>query len=311
MTDRLSPIEQRIEWTRGFRCPTDKAVLKAMARWFCWRADGRNVRFTVAELARKAGVAKRSTERALERLVADWWIEAARIRGSRRPTTYRIVLERLVSADPDALRVADDVEDHPPEWRMNEADNRHSGGRETSGGRENRNDFEKVADQRSEGEVRTAPRTSTSTTSEEVRHFLAWAAMIYPQHASGAHLVVDPQRDGVIVHELLARYGRERLEAIAVQGWTIEADADPNSHASWIARSDRSLRVLRHKAAFLDRVVVGAQQLTLPPMVTFTAQELADARRALSFVYGSCPHNPGHDDWRECVLAIALARRAG
>jgi len=144
-----------------------------------------------------------------------------------------------------------------------------------------------------------------------VPRFLAWAFVTYPQHAAGAHFVVDRDRDRYLVHGLLAHYPLERLQAMAVQCWTLEADGDPTSHATWIAKSDRSLRVLRHKAAFLDRVVVGAQQLTLPPMVTFTAQELAEAKRALTFVYGRCPHDPQHDDWHACVREIALRRRVG
>lgn len=327
MSRQLSAIEQRIQWTH-FTRQTDKDVLMAMARWFCWRADGRQVRFKVKELARKAGVSKRSTERALERLEAAWWIDVTlRRQGSRQPTTYRLVLERLATVDPEALtpaRVADEGARHPPEWRMNEGHIRHFGGCTTATVAKTLNDFEKVADQSTEEAVRTE-RSVPAASSEDIRHsggcrpehpdvpaFLAWAVVTYPEHAHGAHLVLDRDRDGHLVSGLLEHYPLERLQAMTVVCWTIEADRDLTSQASWIARSDRSLRVLRHKAAFLERVVVGAQQLTLGPVDDgFSRDEIKDAERALIFVYGRCPHEPVHTTHKECVREIALARRVG
>ena len=140
--------------------------------------------------------------------------------------------------------------------------------------------------------------------------FLAWARVTYPQHANGAQLELDGDRRRYVVHRLLEQYGRPRLDEMALACWTIEADADPASHASWIARSDRSLYVLKHKAAFLERVVVGAQQLNLGPMVTLSERELADARE-IRLGQGGCRHDPPHDNWKECVRAIALARHIG
>ncbi len=321
-------LEERIEWTR-FRRATDKAVLKAIARWFAWRPDGTNVRFMVATLARKAGVPQRSTERALERLEADGWMEiTARRRGSRRPTTYRLVVERLASANPDALRpvdattakVADEGARQPPEWRMWEPHNRQSGGCDNRHFEESRPENEKVADlSTEEEEVRTDLRTPASDRTlvrhnggrrehPDVPRFLEWARVTYPHHANGAHLVIDRDRDGHLVHGLLEQYGRATLEAMAVQCWTLESDGDPTSHATWIAKSDRSLRVLKHKAAFLERVVTGAQQLTFGPMVKLSEREIAEAKDIRHRVYGGCPHQPRHDDWRDCVREIALAR---
>lgn len=326
MTYRPSPLEQRIGWTTGFRCETDKRILTAMARWFCWRADGTHVRFTVAQLAAKSGIPKRSTERALERLEAGWWIEIT-ARTHRRPTTYRIVLERLATTDPDALTltasVADNEPSSPPEWRTKPPLVRHSGGQDAEWRTRNAPDFEQVADQRSEEEVRTERSDSTPPPDRtSVRHahrpehpdvaaFLAWAIATYPQHAQGARLVIDRDREGHLVHGLLEDYPLERLKEMTVAGWTIEADADPQSHASWIARSDRSLRVIRHKAAFLERVVVGAQQLSLGPLLErpLSEREVRDATHVLTHVYGRCPHEPRHEHSRDCIREIALARR--
>lgn len=319
----LSIIEQRIEWTRLERA-TDKTVLKAIARWFAYRPDGTHIRFTVATLAAKSGVPKRSVERALDRLEADWYLEIT-TRAHRRPTTYRIVLERLATSDPDALKVADPACASPPEWRTNGGFDRQSGGQESEWRTRNGPDFEKVADQRSEEEVRTNTSTGTPPPAEEVRQsggqhrpehpdvprFLAWAIETYPQHAHGAHLVLHRERDGHLVHGLLEHYPLERLQAMTVQCWTLEADSDPMSHASWIARSDRSLRVLRHKAAFLERLAVGAQQLTLGPLMErpLSQREVQDATYALTHVYGRCPHEPRHTQFTDCVREIALARR--
>ncbi len=139
--------------------------------------------------------------------------------------------------------------------------------------------------------------------------FLEWLRVTYPQHAKGAHLELEGHRRRYVVHGLLERYGRERLEQMAVVCWTIEADGDPESHATWIATSDRSLFVLKHKAAFLERVVVGAQQLNLGLMVKLSEREIQDAKDLRTRVYlGRCPHDPACADWKECVREIALAR---
>jgi hypothetical protein len=313
-------LAQRVEWTHGFRCATDKAVLKAMARWFAWRADGRHVRFTVAELAYRAGVPKRSTERALERLEEDWRIEIT-ARTHRRPTTYRIVLERLATADPEALHVTGS----PPEWRTNEALDRHSGGQDASGGQGSLSDSDKVADQRSAAAVRTDPSDAAAADPVQVRHsggqgggqpsarpehpdvpaFLEWARVTYPQHAAGAQLVINRAYDGHLIHGLLEHYPLARLQAMTVAMWTLEADGDPKSPASWIAHGDRSLRVLRHKAPFLERVVVGAQQLGF----VFSARELEEAADIRKRVYLGCPHEPRCDGYAACVREIAYARK--
>jgi hypothetical protein len=318
MTYRPSELEQRIAWTR-FRLQTDKDVLTAIARWFCWRPDGTARAFTVTDLARKAGVPKRSTERALERLEADWWLEIVS-RRHRQPTIYRIVVHRLATADPDALTAIPS----PPEWRTKRELVRQSGGQDESGGQGSLNDFEKVADQSTEEEVRTdlctptpdrtVVRHSGGQTSGRPEHpdvgaFLEWARVTYPQHAKGAHLDLEGDRRRYVVHRLLEYYGRPRLEQMAVLCWTIEADGDPESHATWIATGDRSLYVLKHKAAFLERVVVGAQQLSFGPMVKLSAREIEEAKNFHVRAWGGrCQHESKHEDWKDCVRAIALAR---
>ncbi len=292
-------LAQRVDWTGGFRCATDQAVLRAIARWFCYRADGICRPFTVEQLAYKAGVPHRSAARALGRLAEDWRLDVM-ARRHRQPTRYRIVVERLAMADPDAVAITSS----PPEWHANEALDCHSGTQEGEWHSRNGPDFDKVARQSTEAAVRTDP--GTAAPAEEARHsgsqrpehadvtrFLEWARVTYPLHACGAQLEVEQiDRHGVdrlryVVHGLLERYGLERLQTMAVTCWTIESDGDPESHASWIAKSDRSLRVLRHKAAFLERVVVGAQQLELGPLtpderperlVDYIARTLAEAR---------------------------------
>jgi hypothetical protein len=314
---RLSILEQRIAWTR-FERQTDKDVLRAMARWFCWRADGTCRSFYVPELSHKAGVALRSTERALERLEADWWIDVL-ARRHRHPTMYRIHVARLATADPEALSATlADRSDF----------DRHSGGQDDEWRTRNGPDSEKVADQSTEEEVRTEIRTPAADRTvvrqsggqlggqrpehPDVAAFLAWAIATYPTHAKGAHLVVDRDRDGHLVHGLLEHYPLDRLQAMTVTMWTIEAAGDP--HSQWIAtQTDRSLRVLKHKAAFLERLVVGAQQLNLGPLLErpLSQQEIKEATRLRTHVHGGCPHDPRHTTFAECVRAIALGRRVG
>lgn len=312
---RLSFIEQRIAWTR-FARQTDKDVLMGMARWFCWRADGTCRSFYVAELADKARVPHRSTERALERLEADWWVDVL-ARRHRHPTMFRINLGRLATQNPDDLTAIVAV--------RSDFD-RQSGGQTDEWRSENGPDFDKVADQRSEEEVRTEVHTEAPTADRtlvrqsggqrpehpDVAAFLEWARVTYPEHAKGAHLELDGDRRRYVVHRLLEHYGRERLEQMAVACWTIAADADPESHASWIAKGDRSLFVLKHKAAFLERLVVGAQQLNLGPLLErpLSQKEIEEAKR-IHHAWGYCRHAEHHDDSRECVRAIALARRVG
>lgn len=313
---RLSVIEQRIVWTHLPR-QTDKDVLMGMARWFCWRADGTCRSFYVPELAHKTGVALRSTERALERLEADWWVDVL-ARRHRHPTMYRIHLARLATDDPDVLSAT---------LAVRSDFDRHSGGQTEEWRSRNGPDFDKVADQRSEEEVRTEVHTEAPAADRtlvrqsggqrpehpDVAAFLEWARVTYPQHAKGAHLELDGDRRRYVVHRLLEHYGRERLEQMAVVCWTIAADGDPESHASWIAKGDRSLFVLKHKAAFLERVVVGAQQLNLGPLLErpLSQKEIADATHVRTKVYGRCPHEAVTHTFIECVREIALARRVG
>ncbi len=153
-------------WTEGLR-DTDRKVLRALARWFTWRADGTNVRPDIKGLVQKSGVPLRSVERALQRLSRDGWLEV-KARGNRERTTYRICVERLADEDPEQVQI---VVSHDPQF------DRHSGGRvadETgfdrqSGGRvadeahENTPDFEKVADERSRTRDLYVQRSGTTT----------------------------------------------------------------------------------------------------------------------------------------------------
>ncbi len=334
-----SMLEQRIEWTRGFRTATDKTVLKAMARWYCWRGDGTHVRPSNPELAVKCQLPLRTVERALRRLVAGCWLDVIE-RMNRGRTTYRICVERLATEDPERLRVVTDFDRHNGGRVADETVfDRHSGGRETSGGREIWPESDKVAvevaadctctstsfEERS-GTTTTTTEDQESSSGDRSRHsggrvaadqpdvdqFFTWAFTAYPQHMHGARLILN-RRDVANVAELLHTYALELLEAMTVQLWTLEADANPKSDWSWIARSDRSLRVLYAKAAFLERVVVGVQlrQLTFGPMeeAPLTRREVEEAKDIRTRVYNGCPHDPRCTDYADCVREIALARR--
>jgi hypothetical protein len=132
----------------------------------------------------------------------------------------------------------------------------------------------------------------------------------YPAYNGGAVNPIDVEQEGGIVRELLEAYPVD-LQAMALLLWQVVADRNPRSDRSWIAASDRSLRVLRRKAAFLHLALTAPEQLSFGPMeeVTLTAREIDEAKVIRTRVYGGhCPHEPTCTDWKDCVREIALAR---
>jgi len=276
-----------------------------------------NVRPDVPTLASRSGIPQRSVERALARLEAGGWLVVTS-RQHRQKTTYRICLERLATEDPEQIHGVDGAALSATVAVKNECD-RQSGGQETSGGQENRPDFDEVADNGSGSEVRTQSSTASADQDRQsggqtdVPQFLAWWVATYPLHNHGAQSTVDGAAV-TIVQDVLRGRTVARLQAMALLLWSLEANSDPASHQSWIARSDRSLRVLRHKAQFLDRaVVVPPQQMVFGPMEEqpLSARELADAKTIRTRVYGGwCPHEPRCANGRACEEVIAWRRRA-
>lgn len=318
-----SLIEQRIAWTR-FRRQTDKDVLMALARWFCWRADGSHVRpSSLPALALKADVSERSLDRALRRLVDDGylWVTARQHRGT---STYQIVLTRLATRDPDQAVIAvDNTARHSgAQEELDDGLARQSGAQDESGAQGNRPNFEKVArtyrsEAAEEGSIRPAPagvraRHSGAQPDPAVAAFAAWWTLTYPAHNDGAQNPIDAGQDGALIQELLEAYPVD-LQAMALLMWHVVPDRNPQSHRSWIAAGDRGLRVLRRKAAFLQLALSDPEQLTFGPMeeVKLTARELDEAKEIHRRCGGYCRHDPEHDDWRDCVRAIALKRHVG
>jgi hypothetical protein len=233
----------------------------------------------------------------------------------------------LATEDPDQMRVVTNTEFEPPctpQWRANEGLARHSGAQERSGAQENGPEFDEVARLSTEAEV----RTDSTDPADQARHsgaqrdgdlpaFLDWLVTTYPLHNQGAQPVVHPERDGAVVQSLFdAGFALQQLQAMTIAMWTITTDGDPTSHRSWIARSDRSLRVLRHKAQFLSRAVAGVaevqQQALFGPLEVrpLSQREIEEAKQ-IRWARGGCYHDPGHTTFAECVRAIALSRRAG
>jgi hypothetical protein len=103
MTYRLS-LAERIALTHGFRTSSDKAVLLGLAS-FAHFELGTNAHPNIDTLrARVPDLTKRTVERCLVRLEADGWIEG--IHQHRRPTNYRICVERLATSATMAKVVA-------------------------------------------------------------------------------------------------------------------------------------------------------------------------------------------------------------
>ena len=153
-----------------------------------------------------------------------------------------------------------------------------------------------------------------SSRSEEVDHarargapvedFLAWWTATFPS-------TVDAARDGPVVADLLQHRPVDELQALAALLWTITTDGQPGSDRDWIARSDCSIRVLRHKVNFLERE--RRRGLAEPPIaeVRLTPREIEEAQLIRRKSYGGCPHEPPCAAWQDCVRAIALARKVG
>jgi len=276
VTYQPSIIEQRVEWTR-FRRQTDKDVLKALARWWAWRSDGTHVRpSSVDALAAKSGIPKRSVTRALRRLIDEGWLQVETSR-HRQTTTYRIVLDRLAAEDAEhAALVVDHTTPLSARVALKTKLERQSGAQDKSGAQGIRPDLNKVAlPYRSEEEVGEEICPSTTSTVRErqsgaqdaaVVTFATWWTATYPQHNKGALNAIDATHDGAVIRELLVDYPLDRLQAMTLQLWQLIADGNAQSDQSWIARTNRGLRVLRRKAAFLDLTLRAPQQLTFGPM---------------------------------------------
>ncbi len=342
MSRQLSVIEQRIVWTR-FRRETDKIVLRELARWFAFRADGTHVcPPSVDALAAKTkpyGVSYRTTERALQQRLGRAGYLKVTTQQNRGPTTYQIMLDRLATQDPEHLYVAGQVDRHNG-GRMHgstakvadETDfDRQSGGRVADESLKNANDFEKVADENSvvvdlctstgtsstTDEDGTGSSTSSSATmAADVAFVLAWWTANYPLRNGGARYTVN-RHDATRLQDLLRTRSREHVLAMALALWAIESDGDPScrSNRSWIASGERNIYILHHKANFLDRIVAGLepQQLTFGPLdrAPLSQREIEEAQAIRTRSHGGCPHEPRCATTADCVEEIAFSRRTG
>lgn len=93
---------------------------------------------------------------------------------------------------------------------------------------------------------------TTTTRPEEVAAvtaFLDWFIEEYPKHRHGVLYSVDPAVAEAVVSELLAGRSVDRLQAMAREMWAERSDR-------WILQSDYSLHVLKHRATYLENVVV-------------------------------------------------------
>jgi hypothetical protein len=86
-------VPERITWTNGFRCATDKIVLGALS-CFANFETGKGARVRLKKLVARAELKKRTVQRGLHRLEADGWIVAVR-RQHKGATSWDIVIEKL------------------------------------------------------------------------------------------------------------------------------------------------------------------------------------------------------------------------
>jgi hypothetical protein len=87
-------VPERITWTTGFRCATDKLVLGALST-FANFETGKGARVSLKKLCARAELKRRTVLRALQRLEADGWIVPTR--RHRHATTRDIAIERLAT----------------------------------------------------------------------------------------------------------------------------------------------------------------------------------------------------------------------
>jgi len=95
MTDRYLSVPERITFTTGFRCATDKLVLGALSTFADFKT-GRGARMSLPALVSRAQLPLRTVERGLHRLEADQWIVAV-TRRRRHATVWNINVDRLAT----------------------------------------------------------------------------------------------------------------------------------------------------------------------------------------------------------------------
>lgn len=209
-----------------------------------------------------------STVRKHVKALTDQYGEIDIVRDSRRGETYRYRLRRQLSIPLDA----DPAASHR---RMAAVSPPNGGGESTAGPSPNRggDTAESRRSQRrvaavsspnlgggvstpvlSSEHVRTEVLTSSEVPTQvqpaaraAAEDFLRWWTATFPICNEGAKSTPDAD-DLDIAVGLLAHRDADRLKAMAHVMWVVDERED-----SFIAGSDRSLRVLRHKADWLDR----------------------------------------------------------
>lgn len=82
--------------------------------------------------------------------------------------------------------------------------------------------------------------------------FLSWWKTTKPQYDPGRPPTTEPDRGLLqVITSLLEMHTFEQLQAMAKLTWAIPS-LKGDAHAAWIAKSDRSLRVMQHKETYLS-----------------------------------------------------------
>jgi hypothetical protein len=100
MTERRNPdgrypsVPERITWTTGFRCATDKDILGVLSTFADFRT-GKGVPVSLNKIVARAKLKRRRVQYALYRLEADRWVVPRR--RHRHATAWDINLDRLAT----------------------------------------------------------------------------------------------------------------------------------------------------------------------------------------------------------------------
>jgi hypothetical protein len=132
---------------------------------------------------------------------------------------------------------------------------------------------------------------------DRVDRFVDWVRATYPEHNGDAPASIRDCDRRAASDLLGAGYSEELLRAMAIEEWATTSDGIVRSDRSYIAESDRSIRVLQHKAAYLAQQVRGRGQAT-------PRGGLSTGRP------NGCPHTPPCVDEGTCTSRRFAAQRA-
>jgi hypothetical protein len=194
---------------------TDKFILLAL----CEKADndGTNAWPSVATLARYAECDDRTVQRSLKKLKQGGWITVTKRATSRRPTIYRVSLDRFQGCQIVTPEVTPETV---------------------------RGDTAMSPDPSSTRPVQDEPDAVNGL---EIHSFVQWWMDTYKDKMNGTPYVLRQARDLSIIKRMLGIYGLERMKLMA--------ELFLVTNEAFIASTDRGIPLLSAKSMWLDNLL--------------------------------------------------------